>query len=215
MAAVIPPAVTMSHDGISGDREFVVACKGRPFAILTSPTFPTPAATLVDYNLVRDLKLRISDLQCAKFSYGGQKLRILGKVSSSVQCILDGRPAGNLYFKATVVQDLFSTFDTHSIAGKKLSEKLTGPPYVLSSEDNSETEPTTPKRKKKKKPKSNEASPSDSQTSEQYLSPGFSLPGNSPTMNHIYGYPSSTRVACLDGSGHIPVTSLTILLKIL
>ena len=96
----------------------------------------------------RDLKLRISDLQCAKFSYGGQKLRILGKVSSSVQCILDGRPAGNLYFKATVVQDLFSTFDTHSIAGKKLSEKLTGPPYVLSSEDNSETEPTTPKRRK-------------------------------------------------------------------
>ena len=147
MAAETPPVVTMSHDGISGDREFVVACKGRPFAILTSPTFPTPAATLVDYNLVRDLKLRISDLQCAKFSYGGQKLRILGKVSSSVQCILDGRPAGNIHFKATVIQDLFSTFDTHSIAGQKLSDKLIGPPYVLSSEDYSETEPTTPKEK--------------------------------------------------------------------
>ena len=109
---------------------------------------------------MRDLKLRISDLQCAKFRYGGQKLRILGKVSSSVQCILDGRPAGNLHFKATVVQDFFSTFDTHSIAGQKLSDKLIGPPYVLSSaEDNSETEPTTPKRKKKKKSKSNEVSP--------------------------------------------------------
>ena len=192
MAAETAPILTMSHDGISGDREFVVACKGRPFAILTAPTFPTPAATLVDYNLVRDLKLRISDLQCAKFSYGGQKLRILGKVSSSVQCILDGRPAGNLHFKATVVQDLYSTFDTHSIAGKKLSEKLIGPPFV-SSEENSETEPTTPKRKKKKKSNSKEASPSDSQTSEQYLSPGFSLPRNSPSFNHIYGLsPSST-----------------------
>ena len=69
MAAETPPVVTMSYDGISGDREFVVACKGRSFAILTSPIFPTPAATLVDYNLVRDLKLRISDLQGAKFRY--------------------------------------------------------------------------------------------------------------------------------------------------
>ena len=66
MAAEIPPVVTMSNDGISGDREFVVACKGRPFAILTSPNFPTPAATLVDYNLVRYLKLRITVLQCSK-----------------------------------------------------------------------------------------------------------------------------------------------------
>ena len=196
MAAESHPVVTMSHDGISGDREFVVACKGRPFAILTSPTFPTPAATLVDYNLVRDLKLRISDLQCSKFSYGGQKLRILGKVSSSVQCILDGRPAGNLHFKATVVQDLFTAFDTHSIAGKKLSEKLIGPSYEVVSEDDPNTEPNTPKRKKQKRTKSNEAtsdsSTPNSQKSEQSLSPGFSLP-RTPSFNQIYGLsPSST-----------------------
>ena len=159
MAAEIPPVLTMSHDGISGDREFVVACKGRPFAILTSPNFPTPAATLVDYNLVRDLKLQMSDLQCSKFTYGGQKLRILGKVSSSVQCILDGNQAGNMHFKATVVQDLYSTFNTHSIAGKKLSEKLIGPPYKLLPPEESTTEPTTPKRKKKKKSSQTLSSP--------------------------------------------------------
>ena len=191
MAAEFPPILTMSNDGISGDREFVVACKGGPFAILTSPNFPIPAATIVDYNLVRDLKLRISDLQCSKFTYGGHKLRILGKVSSSVQCIQDGAPAGNMHFKATVVQDLYATFDTHSIAGKKLSQKLIGPPYkLLSPEESPKTEPTTPRKKRKRRTNSNEATPdsstNNSHRSEQFLSPGFSLP-RTPTFNQIFG----------------------------
>ena len=54
--------VTMSKDGNQGDREFVFACKGRPFVVLTAPNFPTPTTTLMDYNLVRDLNLRMSDL---------------------------------------------------------------------------------------------------------------------------------------------------------
>jgi len=126
-------------------------------------------------------------------------LRILGKVSSSVQCIQDGAQAGNLHFKATVVQDLYATFDTHSIAGKKLSEKLIGPPYKLLSQEDEEapeTEPTTPKKKRRKRAKSNEATPdsstSNSHKSDQTLSPGFSLP-RSPTFNQIYGLsPSPT-----------------------
>ena len=65
--------ITLSYDGIHGDREFAVACKGRPFSILTAPTFSTPTSTLIDFNLVRDLKLRMTDLQCAKFQYGGHK----------------------------------------------------------------------------------------------------------------------------------------------
>ena len=101
--------------------EFVVACKGRPFSILTAPSFTTPTTTLIDFNLVRDLKLNMTDLQCAKIQYGGHKMRILGKISTSVQCIKDGSQAGNLHLKATVVQDLYQTFDTHSIAGTKLS----------------------------------------------------------------------------------------------
>ena len=149
MAAASPSYLTMSYDGSQGDREFIFSCKGRPFSVLTEPNFPTPPSTMVDYNLVRDLKLRITDLQCAKLVYAGQKFRILGRVSTSVQCISDGAPAGNTHFKALVVQDLYQNLDTHSIAGQKLSDKLIGPPYELLSEPEEIKTPTEPTNAKK------------------------------------------------------------------
>ena len=60
MAAVNPSHLTMSYDGSQGDREFIFSCKGRPFSVLTAPNFPTPPSTMIDYNLVRDLKLRMT-----------------------------------------------------------------------------------------------------------------------------------------------------------
>ena len=147
MAAATPSYLTMSYEGSQGDREFVFSCKGRPFSVLTAPNFPTPPSTMVDYNLVRDLKLRITDLQCAKLVYAGQKFRILGRVSTSVQCIFDGAPAGNTHFKALVVQDLYQNLDTHSIAGQKLSDKLKGPPYELLSEPEENKTLTEPTKK--------------------------------------------------------------------
>ena len=148
--------VTMCYNGGQGEKEFVFSCKGRPFSCLTSPNFPTPPATFIDYNLVRDLRLRMTDLQCAKLLYGGQKMRILGKISTTVQCIADGSPAGNMHIKAMVVQDLYTSFDTHSIAGSKLSEKLIGQPFklIISNDDDESTEPTEKEKVKKKvKPK--------------------------------------------------------------
>ena len=77
MAATKPnPVKTMSYEGQCGDREFVVACKSRPFSILTSPIQTIPAFTMIDWNLVNDLNLRMTDMQCAKLDYGGKKLRI-------------------------------------------------------------------------------------------------------------------------------------------
>ena len=89
----------------------------------------------------------MTDLQCAKLVYAGQKFRILGRVSTSVQCIFDGAPAGNTHFKALVVQDLYQNLDTHSIAGQKLSDKLKGPPYELLSEPEENKTPTEPTKK--------------------------------------------------------------------
>ena len=97
---------------------------------------------MVDLNLIRDLNLRMTDMQRSELLYGGQKLRILGKVSTSMQCIVDGMPAGNMHFKAHVIQDLYKLFDTHSIAGFKLSQKLIGPAFQLFPDNISETEPT-------------------------------------------------------------------------
>ena len=189
-----PKYITLSYDGPHGDREFVVACKGRPFSILTTPNFPISASTMRDFNLVRDLKIRMSELQCAKFHYGGHKLRILGKISTSVQCIKDGNQAGTLHLKATVVQDLYQTFETHSIAGTKLSEKFVGPPYHLSPKtEPSKDAPATPKRKKKKKSKNSPGS--DSSPTTTHSPSGWTPPSSShstPTRSRSPpGFPTS------------------------
>ena len=185
---------TLHYDGRQGDVEFVASVKGRPFAILTSSNFPTPDVTLVDYSLIRDLKLTMTDLQCAKFNFAGQKLRKLGKISTSVQCISDGKTSGNLHFKATVVQDLYQHFDTHSIAGNKLSKLLLDPPVQHIDESSTEPTPETPKKKKPKlqKTPSMNSTPK-SQTSEQSSTPGFSPAQGTPSFNQIYGLsPAST-----------------------
>ena len=117
-------AVTTSQDGYGGDKEYVVACKNRPFTILVSNNFPTPDVNFIDHKLVSELKLKMSDLQCRKIHFGGHRLRILGKVSTSVQCIKDGMVLGNLHFKASVVENMYEKFDSHSIAGNNLSHAL-------------------------------------------------------------------------------------------
>jgi hypothetical protein len=151
MAAIPPKYVTTSQDGIGGDREFVVACKGRPFTILTPSHLPTPAVSFVDHKLVAELKLRMSDLQCSRLNYGSKKLRILGKISTSVQCIFDGQVSGNLHMKALVVENLCEHFEVHSIAGIKINQLLTFHPSLVQDTSSENDEPTTPPRKKKKK----------------------------------------------------------------
>ena len=50
----------------------------------------------------------------------GKKLRMLGKVSCTVQCIIDGGFLGNFSFKANVIEDLKFHFDSHCIAGAQM-----------------------------------------------------------------------------------------------
>ena len=105
-------------------REFVFTIKGRPFSMLSTPKLPVPSLSLIDYNLVRDLGLKMEELQCSKFSYGGSRFRILGKISQTVQTIKSGVISGTAHLRAAVVENLTAVFDTHSIAGKKMTELL-------------------------------------------------------------------------------------------
>ena len=57
-----------------------------------SPHLPTPSSTLIDYNIVRDLGIKMTDLQYTKFAFAGNKLRILGKVAITVQTIMMASP---------------------------------------------------------------------------------------------------------------------------
>ena len=74
---------TMCYNYGGGDKEFVFSCKNRPFAVLCSKHLPTPATTLIDHNLIMELGLKLTDLQCKKISFAGRKLRLLGKISTT------------------------------------------------------------------------------------------------------------------------------------
>ena len=84
--------LTTSYTYGDTDKEYVFSCKGRPFAALVSPNLPIPTSTLLDYDLIRKLRIKMTDVQCRKFQFGGHKMRILGRVSSAVQCVQGRRP---------------------------------------------------------------------------------------------------------------------------
>ena len=115
---------TLKNCYLNGDVEYVFCVKSRPFACLVSPHLPTPTSTLIDYDFVSKLGLKMFDLQCQKFFFGGHKMRILGKVSLTVQTIHDGLSSGNFHIKANVISDLTKNFDTDSVAGSKTKNQL-------------------------------------------------------------------------------------------
>jgi len=111
---------TASYQYGNTEEEYVFACKGRPFAALISDNLPTPVSNLIDHNLVRDLGLKMTNLQCRKFHYAGHKMRILGKISTAVQCIQDGRTNGGFHLKGLVVTNLDQFLDTQVIVSAKM-----------------------------------------------------------------------------------------------
>ena len=116
--------ITTSYKYEGGaETEFVFCCKGRPFTVLVSSHLKTPS-TLIDYQLVRDLGLKMTDLQCQRYSLGGHKMRIMGHVSVGVQTLVDGFVGGSIQFNAKVVLDLYKSLDAFSVCGPKLATKL-------------------------------------------------------------------------------------------
>ena len=107
-----------------------------------SPHIPTPTSTLVDYSLIKDLGLKMYDLQYQKFSYCGHKLRIIGKVSITVQTIHDGLASGSFHIRANVMLDLHKAVDCEAVAGIKLSSCLDAAERL--STDSDDSSPSTP-----------------------------------------------------------------------
>ena len=143
--------VTMKYNYGNKDEEYVFCYKGRPFSMLVSSSLPTPATTYIDHLLVQELGIKICDIQCKKISFGGRKLRLLGKISCTVQCVVDGNVSGNFHFKGSVIENLNQHFDTHSVAGIKTiallggssSEAVTTPPRKPSSSSSGSTTPAS------------------------------------------------------------------------
>ena len=180
----------MSYKYGNDEKEFVFCVKGRPFPCLVSPHLPTPTASLLDYNLVRDLGLKMTDLQCQKFSFSGFKMRILGKVSLTTQCIHDGIPSGAFQIKANVILDLAKNLDTECVAGSKMAAQLTGDstpaPAAASpapSVPAAECPRTPPPRAPRQAPRSSPRSPPGFPAKPQHAaSPDVSIPQPRPTI---------------------------------
>ena len=192
MSKVSNKFITMCYENSACPdmKEFVFSCKGRPFAMLSSQhRIPVPTLTLIDFNLVQDLGMKMFEIQCSKFTFAGSNLRILGKINQTVQCVKNGKLTGNLHIKANVVEDLKKTFETHSIAGTKMAKIL------LAEAGNSqdvEKLPSSPPPSRSGMPstrtpsldssRSSPSSPTDSTPSGLSSPPGFpSVPQYSPT----------------------------------
>merc|ERR1719219_2547631 len=84
-------------------------------------------------------------------------MRILGKISTTVQCIQDGRISGNFHIKAKVVEDLNTILDTHGVFGRKLKDQLREPQQVPNEDDGL---PHTPGKNSKRTKKDKKCSTS-------------------------------------------------------
>ena len=109
-----------------GLKEYVFSVKKRPFGMVTSPSLPVPTTTYIDFNLVDKLALPMTDIQYRKLTYCGKKMRIVGKISVTVQSVKNGSISENVHIKAFVVLDLHSNLDVDSVAGSTMAVRLRG-----------------------------------------------------------------------------------------
>ena len=199
------PTTTSYHYG--DDIEFVLCSRGRPFVTLISSNKSTPSSTLIDHNLVRELGLKINDLQCKKFFYGGERLRILGTISTTVQCISDGFVCGSFQFRANVIEHLNNAFGVHSIAGTKLTKMLqpdgannNGCHCTSSGATSPATKSSpTPKKSSSSKPSPSPSMPKSSAIKEELPSPYIEV--NNHDASNLFLLQWN---AALDGSGDTP-----------
>ena len=108
----------------NSEQEYVFSCRGMPFAALVSPNLSTPTSTLFDYDLIKSFGLKLTDLQCKKFFFAGNKFCILGRISTTVQCVQNGQSGSNFHLKVLVIADLNKALDTHCVAGHKMQQQL-------------------------------------------------------------------------------------------
>ena len=110
--------------GNYGEGRHVFVCRKFPFEMLRSPNYPSQNETLIDENFVHKVKLDQTNVTCENFRFAGQNLRIVGRISTTVQTVANGVPVGNMQLKATVVRDLKSLLGTEALPGAQLREKL-------------------------------------------------------------------------------------------
>ena len=117
------PTLSYKYDE---EEEYIFCVKGRPFPVLVSDKLPSTQETLLDYDMVRELGLKMKELQCRRFSYAGYHMRVFGTVTTTVQCVQDGEMCGTTTVRADVIQNLAKNLNVECIASQRLSSQLRG-----------------------------------------------------------------------------------------
>ena len=73
-----------------------------PFCGLNVPPNQNPPFTVIDYDFIKSVGLELSDVQCRPFRYDGYKIRILGQVSTTLQCVENWMITEDFRFEAKV-----------------------------------------------------------------------------------------------------------------
>ena len=71
-----------------------------------SPLLPKSPENLIDLELVEFLSIK--KIEARIFSFAGIETRIVGHVSQTVQCVVNGKIKGTTHLKAAVVRHLTS-----------------------------------------------------------------------------------------------------------
>jgi hypothetical protein len=144
------------HADSLGNRDYVFSCHNRAFAATWSPLLPRPSETLIDLELTEFLDIPIKKIEARKFSFAGTETRVVGHISQTVQCVVNGKTSGTAHFKASVVRHLTKLFSMDCVAGGQLFKRLASSPNTpqpspkktapgdLHSELNSSTSSTAP-----------------------------------------------------------------------
>ena len=102
-----------------GTRDFVFQCHKRPFAMTVSPLFPKSPENLIDLELVEFLNIPIKKIEARRFNFAGIDMRIVGHISQTVQCVVNGKICGTTHLKAAVVRHMTKLFNLDGVAGGK------------------------------------------------------------------------------------------------
>ena len=191
------PTLSYRYDD---EEEFIFCVKGRPFPVLVSPKLPSTPETLLDYDMVREIGLKMKELQCKRFNYGGYQMRVFGTVTTTVQCIQDGEMCGTTTIRADVIQNLAKNLHVECVASEKLASQLRGKSSCTSS---GAPRPSSPKPSPKPKAKSSPPTPNLPKTPPRSPPPSSISSSPSPPSRSPPGFPSVPQYSATPPRAHL------------
>ena len=113
---------------VENGADFTFVCRKVPFAISCSSQLPHQDYNLIDLDLVNKMRIPLQRIKVSRYTIMGETVRSVGYISQTIQCVRDGKIAGNIHIQAKVIRDLYSMFDVDCVASSRTYTRLVGKP---------------------------------------------------------------------------------------